>query len=1042
MIRTRPRVLPAAVALAASALSLASAVGSPAPSDVVERYPATQGRPLTPAGALVVDATTRQPAVGALPVDFVRSPDRTGPGGRGRYLLAINSGYGVELNAESKPAQSVAVVDLNATPAPVVVQNVYFPAPQSANVGLAFDGRPDTGGSYRLYVSGGFENRVWIFRLTPGARQPISPGAPGAGTAAEAPSIDLSGFATAAPVSTVNSGRAPVYPAGIALAPGGDTLFVANNLGESLGVVDGLAGERRLTRVDLRREGGGFVYPYGVVALPSTDGRAAAKVYVSCWGDGTIAVVDPAKPAAPVARIPVGRHPTAMLLNAARTRLYVVSSDADSVSVVDTRSDREVERVDVRVSERPLAGASPEGLALSEDGLTLYVANARGNSVAVVALSAGARGMEPTAERSRVRGFVPTGAYPSAVAVVGRHVFVGNGKGTGVANSSVVVNNSGHVPNAPNDRFPSGAGRGGQYSGSIVVGNLTRFEEPDERQLAAYTQQVMRNNGLVGERKTRLFRGASPIRHVIYVIKENRTYDQVFGDLARAGDGKPADGDASLAIFGAGEAARRLDGAPQNVTPNHRALALRFGLFDRFFVNSEASPDGHNWSTAAFSSDYVDKAFRWEYSGRGRSYDYEGFNRLPNYEALIATPASADDVAGFLRRYIPYLNNGRDVAEPESLYLWDAAARAGLSYRVYGEFVGTVSEADVAAINARRSKTYPDLTPNASVIPTKRALEGRAGLTYRNFDMFTPDAVTVDSYATAKAGGTDPLVSAANADPRLRGVSRIGEWLGEFREIAAERERGGTDRLPSLSIVRLSNDHTAGLQAGLPSPQFYVADNDYALGRLVEAVSTSVYWKDTAIVAVEDDAQDGPDHVDAHRSVALVISAYNRPGVLVHEYHTTVSIIRTIELLLGLEPMNLLDAYAIPADVFRDEADLTPYRATLPDIAADNMLTPPARDDASRYWERRTLEQDLDHADMADARTMNEIIWFSVRGAAPIPAVARLPVFDAMREGVAVEEDDEDEDEEAREMGDDDEDEDEGPLDAERSRLALRRRDQ
>jgi len=194
------------------------------------------------------------------------------------------------------------------------------------------------------------------------------------------------------------------------------------------------------------------------------------------------------------------------------------------------------------------------------------------------------------------------------------------------------------------------------------------------------------------------------------------------------------------------------------------------------------------------------------------------------------------------------------------------------------------------------------------------------------------------------------------------------------------------------------------LRAGTPTPQFYVAENDYAVGLLVEAVSNSPYWRDTAIFIVEDDAQDGPDHVDAHRSPALVISAYNRPGALVHEFHSTVSLIRTMEILLGMQPMNQLDATAAPIDIFRDQADLRPYKAVLPDVALDNLMTPEARDRRTAYWMKRTAEQDLAHADMADPRVLNEIIWYSVRGGArPMPEIARLPAFDAMREGIAEE---------------------------------------
>jgi len=966
-------------------------------SSAISDEPASEGRPITPAGSLVQDLTTRQVAVGALPVDLVRSPDKLGPGGEGRFLVSVNSGYGVQFNAAgNRGQQSLSVIDLNAKPA-AVVQNVYFPSPQSVNVGAVFSQFPQDDGSYALYVSGGFENKIWIFRFQAENQTPITPASPGPNTNVEAPFIDVSGFASAANSPRYNSDRAPVYPTGIAVE--GNRLFVANNLGDSLGIIEDVWGARKLTRVDLRKSEGQFVYPYAVAVVPRRpDSPILTKVYVSCWNDNSVAVVYPHKPAEPILRITVGRHPTAMLLNPNKTRLYVANSNDDSISVIDTDKDKEIERISVRLSEGVPPGNSPEGLALRGDDL--YVANAHSNSVAVVEVNDGPRnrtsqeeGLAPA--RSKVKGFIPTGQYPSAIALVGQTLFIGNGKGTGVQNSSLIVDNSGRVPNAPNERFPSGSGRaggqGGQYSVALVVGNISAVNVPDDPALARYTQQVMRNNGLLGERQSRLFPGRSPIKHVIYVIKENRAYDQVFGDVERSGDGTKADGDPSLAIFGAGDAAARPNGQRQDISPNHRALALRFGLFDRFFVNSEASPDGHNWSTAAFSTDYVDKAFRWNYSRRGRTYDFEGFNRLPNYEPLRGAPslfgprATTDDVANFMRRFIPYLQGSRDVAEPESLYLWDAAARAGLTYRNYGEFVATLSEADVKAIRENRAKSYPDLSPTVSAFPTKKSLEGRVSTNYRNFDMDTPDAITVDSYRAAReSGSVSPLIDSA------RGNSRLGVWLEEFR----------SGQLPNLSVIRLPNDHTDGVSARKPTPQFYVADNDYALGLMVEAVSNSPYWKDTAIVVVEDDAQDGPDHVDAHRSVALVISAYNKPGALVHEFHNTVSLIRTIELLLGIEPMNQLDATATPINIFRAEPDLRPYKVLLPNVALDNLVTPPPRDVATAYWMRLTEEQDLERADMADPEILNRIIWFSVRGNTPMPSIARLPAFDAMRLGL------------------------------------------
>jgi DNA-binding beta-propeller fold protein YncE len=1041
----RSQVLSGVVGVVVLGLITSAMLPSLAKHDV---QPASEGRPITPAGSLVIDATTRQPAVGALPVDFVRSPDRTGPDGKGRYLIAVNSGFGIQFNAASnRGQQSLTVIDLKARPAPVVIQNVYFPSPQSVNVGLVFSPLPEGDGSYTLYASGGFENKIWIFRFAPGSQNPISPASPGPNTEVTAPFIDVSGFARFAPSPRYNRNQAPVYPTGLAISPEGNTLFVANNLGDSLGIIRDLRGTRMLERVDLpgrnrsqQDNAEHFVYPYGVVAVPppplngpsdryqSVRG-STAKVYVSLWNDDSVAVLDFANNKQQLRYIPVGHHPTAMLWDGTRSRLYVVNSNADSVSMIDTRYDREVERLDVRLSEDAKLGSSPEGLALNEDGTILYVANAHSNAVAVVQLSPTSLDNSGTSDRpayvnrkaddrSKVRGFVPTGQYPSAVAVANHTIFIGNGKGTGFENSSVIVDSSGRAPNVPNDRFPTGAGRGGgqggEYSVALVAGNISAVAEPDEPTLARYTQQVMRNDGLLGAERKRLFPDQSPIRHVIYIIKENRTYDQVFGDLERAGNGQQADGDPSLAIFGAGEAARKPNGPPQNITPNHRALALRFGLFDRFFVNAEASPDGHNWSTAAFSTDYVDKAYRWDYGRRGRTYDYEGFNRLPDYNPLRDAPplfsgsVVAEDVANFMRRFIPYLHGSRDVGEPETLYLWDAAARAGLSCRNYGEFVATLSENDVNAIKTNRSKSYPDTSPNVSAFPTKKSLEGHHSTTFRNFDLNTADAMTVDSYraATESAGKINPTISAGNPEQQCRGVSRLGVWLDEFREYVADRQTGKPDRMPSLSIMRFSNDHTDGLRAGRPTPQFFVADNDYAVGKLVEAISNSSYWKDTAIFIVEDDAQDGPDHVDAHRSVALVISAYNKPGLLIHEFHNTVSLIRTMELLLGLEPMNQLDAAATPMDIFQVQPDLRPYTAQLPGVALDNLVTPPARDAATAYWMQRTREQNLSHADMADARTLNEIIWYSVRGGnQPMPSVVRLPAFDAMRLGLRVEAD-------------------------------------
>ncbi|MGI8640885.1 MAG: bifunctional YncE family protein/alkaline phosphatase family protein [Pyrinomonadaceae bacterium] len=986
---------------------------SAAQNEIVNNV-ATQGRTLTTAGKLLTDAATNLPAVAPLTVDFVRSPDNFGADGKGRYLIAVNSGFGLQFNAESKAQQTLSVIDLNNAPEPQVVQNVYFPTPNSANCGVTFSNEKDADGTFTMFVAGGFQNRIWIFKFNPNEREPISPGnKPDAEL--KAGFIDVGGFSDYAPSPYYNRSQAPVYPTGIALSPDNTTLYIANNLGDSLGILQDWKGERKITRVSLKRRGSTqFVYPYDVELLTEANGSKIAKAYVSLWGDGRIAVVNPENPAQTLKHITVERHPTAMIFNRDKSKLFVVNSDADSVSIIDTATDQMIEKINVKLSEKALGGASPEGLALSADEKTLYVANAHVNAVAVVNLGS----------PSKLAGFVPTGNYPSAVAVVGNHLFIGNGKGTGFENSSVVVNNSGRAPNMPNQSFPAGrTNRRGQYNPSLTGGNISLVDVPNERALYQYTQATMRNNGLLGAKNKSLFAGnRSPFKHIIYVIRENRTYDQVFGDLEKSGDGTKADGDASVAIFGAGEIAKSPSGKSQNITPNARALALRFGLLDRFFVNAEASPDGHNWSTAAFSNDFVDKVFRWNYSGRGHGYDFEGFNRLPSFDppanqppgsvpSVFRLPATENDVANYMMRYVPYLNGNRDIAEPETLYLWDAAQRAGLTYRNYGEFIATISEADVAEVNTRKSKSYPDISPNKTAFATKKSLEGNFSPTHRNYDMLTPDAMTVDSYRAAKANkSVDAAIKNDHADARFRGTSRFGEWRKEFQSYVADLQGGRGDRLPNLSIVRLSNDHTAGLNDGIPTPQFFVAENDYALGRMVEEVSNSPYWKDTAIFVLEDDAQDGPDHVDAHRSPAFVISAYNRKGTLVHDFHNTVSLIRTMEICLGLPPMNFLDANAAPIDIFTDEPDLTAYRASLPEVAPDNLFPPKKVSAAMRKFMQLTDEQNLAFADMANPRQLNEIIWFSVRGEkSPMPEISRLPAFDLLTAGIREDKEDENE---------------------------------
>src|SRR5215831_12376019 len=415
--------------LLASALGLAVLIGVPynrtsSANETIADEPDSEGSRISPAGSLVIDTTTGQPAVGSLPVSFVRSPDHTGRDGNGRYLIVVNSGYGIQFSeADNRGQQSLAVVDLDTTPVPAVIQNVYFPSPQSVNVGAAFAPTADKDGSYTLYASGGFENKIWMFRFRPGDENPVTPLSPGPDSRVTAPFIDLTGFATNAGSTRYNENHAPVYPAGIALSPDGDSLFVANNLSDSLGIVSDLHGARKLETISLpgrnrqRETGQNFTYPYAVVALPhrppgsraftnfltlspnqNAPTRSArssndlnpriqtSKVYVSCWNDSSVAVIDFTLKDR-VSYIPVGQHPTAMIWDGIRSRLYVANTGDDTVSIIDTRYDREVERINVRLAEKALPGNSPEGLALDHSGTTLFVANAHSNSIAVVALS-------------------------------------------------------------------------------------------------------------------------------------------------------------------------------------------------------------------------------------------------------------------------------------------------------------------------------------------------------------------------------------------------------------------------------------------------------------------------------------------------------------------------------------------------------------------------------------------------------------------------------------------------------------------------------
>ena len=662
------------------------------------------------------------------------------------------------------------------------------------------------------------------------------------------------------------------YPAGIAISRDGRTLYAAENLGDSLAVVD-IATRTVAQRLATER------YPYGVVVGP--DGT----VYASAWGGWTVSAF-PARANGTLGagtQIRVARHPSALALSPNGGRLFVASGSTDKISVIATAGLKVIATLSDASPAATSEGSTPNALALSPDGARLFVAEADNNAVAVFDLSAEASGVSGATGNDALVGRIPVGWYPSALVADRADLLVVSGKGRGTSpNPHLRKAGQSMPPHTPDYTL-------GQINGTLTVIPSVRATATE---LDSFSRRVAAANGwndAKGEKKY------PPFEHVIYIIKENRTYDQILGDLPQA------DGDTSLVFF------------PRPVSPNHHALAERFGIFDRFFVNAEVSADGHNWSTAAYVTDYAEKTIPSEYSSRGRNYDYEGFNRgvLP------------DD----------------DAAEPSSGYLWNLADRAGVSYRNYGEFV--IEPDDPTG-----------LKPPAYVA-TKPTLAAHTNTAYPGFSMQVSDQV------------------------------RAEVWLKEFGEFV------GAGKLPALEIIRLPNDHTSGASAGSPTPRAYMADNDLALGRIIEALTKSPFWKSTVVFVLEDDAQDGPDHVDSHRSPLLVISPYSR-GKVFHRFANTTDVLATIEDMLGLSRMSQFDHFARPLlEIWETTPDLTPYVALVPSVPLDEKN--PRRGAMAEASKRLTLKKE----DTSNDDLFNRILWRTIKGDQPYPGTKRMSALDA-----------------------------------------------
>ncbi len=582
-------------------------------------------------------------------------------------------------------------------------------------------------------------------------------------------------------------------------------------------------------------------WPYAIVR--SKDGSV---LYVSAWAASSVWVLD-AKTGATKSVIAVGSHPNAEILSADGASLYVACANSDAVKVISTASNTVRTSIDAAIFPQSLPGAMPNGLALSSNGTTLFVADAGENAVVAVDLSASS----PT-----LFGAVPTGWFPTDVVAShdGGRLYVLDGKGvSGHANPTFIHSDT--VAKATPDDY--------MYYVANTAGDLETLNVPDRASLEAGLSAVRWNAAYSPKDLTRM---APEGFHVIYVIKENRTYDEILGDDPRG------NGDSHLAIFG------------RRVTPNIHKLAQDFALLDNFDTDAAVSADGHNWSTAAYASDYVDKLWPATYADRRTVgghvvYDYEE-----------AGPAS-----------------------PPGGYLWDDAREHGVTVRDYGEFV----------VNLKNGRSAPSVPSLAGLIDPL----------YRGFDLRYPDQY------------------------------RIDEWLREFNAYVKDKD------LPQLEIVRLPNDHTSATRPGAKTPYAMVADNDYALGRLVEAVSHSPYWRDTVIFSVEDDAQAGPDHVSDHRAEVLVVGARIKRGFVDHTHYTTSSVLRTIEEILGLPPMSQYDAGA--ATMFRlqaDDPDTRPWVAVRPLVNLNEVNGP--NPDA-----KTSQRLNFQEADAADPATVSAILY-------------------------------------------------------------------
>lgn len=886
----------------------------------------------------------------SLPMTLAVSPD-------GRWVVSLNAGYGTY---ESSYDQSLAVMDTQTGEVKDYPDaRVGAGAAQTFFSGLAFgadgtkvyvslasttspegDGEKKTGNGIVVY---GFSDGV----LTPQGFLKL-------------PLVKLAAGRHTDEGTSAEMGIP--YPAAIAVVPGEkERLLVAENLSDSVALMDVATGEVERTFDVSESDSVPSTYP---IALAVTkDGKRA---FVALWNaselvelnletgkvERRLALLKPRSDIAP------GTHPCALLLDEKAGVMYVALSNRDAVAAVAIGTERAPRLAvrgyfDTRLPGQSYFGAEPVALAMNAERTRLYVANLGSDAVAVMDPRR-VRGVSEAKGFVEPLGFVPTEYMPLALASTGGKLYVTTDKGKGTGPN-----------NFPQRVIPGKTARqrGGNstYIATLIYGSLATLDESAvDAGLKASTEMVLESNRMKAAKETIAFAGGrtSPIKHIIYIIKENRTYDQVLGDLSK--DGKPVgNGDPSLTMYG------------ESVTPNQHALALQFGVLDNFYDSAEVSGDGHVWSNAAIGTDYLEDTWQQNYRSGQRTYDYEG---------VVAD--------GY-----PLLQHIPDVVEPRSGYIWTDMTAHGKTIYHFAEYISSVFCGDKqekkmpvnpqqgAMSGSEVACATPSIPPGGEIpevwgggrnlwpwsiprlaydVATKPELVGHFAPESPDFNLLVPDQIRVNIF-----------------------LRHLAVW---------EKDRAaGHDTMPNFIQLRLPNDHTAGTRPGAPKPSASVADNDLAIGRAVEAISHSAYWNDTAFFILEDDAQNGADHVDAHRSLALVISKYaphpkaGQEAFVDSRFYSTVSVLRTMETLLGVPPMNNNDAFAsLISTLFTGPGDQPAFTADVSNRVNGLIYTantPKAPGAAA------SMKMDFSHADRADSYKLNLILWQDAMGKTPPPAM-------------------------------------------------------